>query len=159
MPNEQIPSSIVKQIDMRATELGGRIRTTAQTLHTIAEHLRADANTSAAAGLAERGSALIDNVGTYFENSDFDTFVADAETFSRERPWTIASVGLAAGIVAARILKAAASRRHALTESSFPTAPSPQTLSYDIGSATSTSGARLQPARRRNSKEVSYDGS
>ncbi len=111
MNNIDLTGYVAKQIETRSADSGRRIRATAQTLRTVAQELRDDPATTPAADLAERGAEMIDRVGSYFEQTDFTTMVSDAETFSRQRPWVVAAAGLAAGILASRLVKATAARR------------------------------------------------
>ena len=108
MNSLEIGSFVSKQIESRSAESGRRMRSTAQTLRTIATELRNDPTTSAAADFADRGAQMVDDIGSYFERSDFNTMIADAQRVSRERPWLVASVGLAAGMLASRLIKATA---------------------------------------------------
>jgi hypothetical protein len=121
MTNENTSAYLTKQVEKRTTDVGRRICTTAQTLHTIAEQLRGDVNTHAAADFADRGADIFDRIGSYLENSALDVLISDAEDFSRERPWAVAATGIAAGLLAARLLKSTAARRHMLAESQFTT--------------------------------------
>ena len=102
---------VTKQIESRSADSGRRIRATAQTLRSVAQELRNDPTTEAAADFAERGADVIDRVGGYFEQTDFETMMADAERFSRSQPLIVAAVGVTAGILASRLLKATAARR------------------------------------------------
>ena len=70
MTNQNTSAYLTKQVENRTTDFGRRIRTTAQTLHTIAEQLRGDVNTHAAADFADRGADIFDRIGSYLENSD-----------------------------------------------------------------------------------------
>lgn len=110
--NIDLSGYVTKQIETRSADSGRRIKATAQTLRTVAEELRNDPTTNPAADLAERGAEMIDRIGTYFEETDFATMVSDAETFSRQQPWVVAAAGLAAGILASRLVKATAARRN-----------------------------------------------
>lgn len=121
MTNQNTSAYLTKQVENRTTDFGRRIRTTAQTLHTIAEQLRGDVNTHAAADFADRGADILERIGSYLENSDLDVLISDAEDFSRERPWAVAATGIATGLLAARLLKSTAARRHMLAESQFTT--------------------------------------
>lgn len=85
--------------------------TTADTLRTVAERLRQDPTTEMAADFAERGAAVIENVGTYLESTPLDRMISDAERFSRERPLLVAAAGLTVGMLASRLVKSTAARR------------------------------------------------
>jgi hypothetical protein len=102
---------LTKQIEARSSDSGRRIRTTAQTIRTVADQLRSDPNTAMAADFAERGADFIDRIGAYIEQTPLDRMMADAELFSRRRPWVVATAGLAAGIMASRVVKSTAARR------------------------------------------------
>ena len=156
MATLDISAFLVKQVETRATEFGRRVSTTAGTLHTIAEQLRNDASKHAAADLADRGADIIERIGAYFENSDFDALMSDAEDFSRERPWAVASIGIAAGLVASRILKSTAARRHALAESDFPSSTSDDTADSNMDTGTPSTSRTTR--RRKRSKKVAADG-
>jgi hypothetical protein len=113
MNNLNFGSYLTKQIESRSAESGRRIRSTAQTLRSVATQLRSDPTTSSAADLAERGAQMVDDIGSYFEQTDFNTMMADAQRFSRQRPWVVATAGLAAGLLASRLVKATAAHRGA----------------------------------------------
>jgi hypothetical protein len=112
MNSLDIGSYLTKQIESRSADSGRRIRSTAQTLRTIATELRNDPATSSAADFAERGAQIVDDIGSYFERSDFNTMMWDAQRVSRERPWLVATVGLAAGMLASRLVKATAAHQN-----------------------------------------------
>lgn len=111
--NNNLTGYITDQIQNRTAESGRRIRTTAETLRAVAQELRSDATTAGAANLAELGADMIDRVGNYVETTDLSTMVADAERFGRRQPWVVATAGLAAGLLASRLIKSTAARRTA----------------------------------------------
>ncbi len=111
MQSNDLSRYLTNQIEQRSSQYGSRVRTTAQTLRTVAQQLRDDPNAAAAADFAERGAAVIDGVGTYMEQTPFDRMLADAESLSRSQPWVLAGAGLAAGIFVSRLLKSTAARR------------------------------------------------
>jgi hypothetical protein len=102
---------VSRQIEERTSESGRRIRTTARTMRSVAEQLRHDPNTAMASDLAERGADAIDRVGAYLQVTPIDKMLADADELGRRRPWIVVTAGLAAGVVASRLLKSTASRR------------------------------------------------
>jgi len=112
MQNNNFSNYVTNGIEARSSEYGGRIRTTAQTVRTVAEQLREDPNTAAAAGIAERGAELVDRVGMYLEQTPLDQMLADAESLGRRQPWMLATAGVVAGIFASRLLKSTAARRN-----------------------------------------------
>lgn len=102
---------LTKQIEARSADSGRRIRTTADTIRNVADQLRSDPNTAMAADFAERGAEFIDRIGIYVQQTPLDRMMADAETFSRRNPWVVATAGIAAGILASRLVKSTAARR------------------------------------------------
>jgi hypothetical protein len=121
MANEQITTLLIGQLETRTKSAGRSVRSTANMLRTISGQLRDDDTSKGAAHVTDRGADLIDRAGAYLEQSDFHTLISDAEGFSRERPWAVASLGLVTGLLASRLLKSTAARRHALVgpDSSF----------------------------------------
>ncbi len=158
MTNQAISAYLTKQVEIRSTDFGRRFRTTAQTLHTIAEQLRNDATTHATADFADRGADIIDRIGSYFENSDVDVLMAGAEDFSRDRPWAVATIGIATGLLASRLLKSTAARRHAIAESDTMTT-NPD-VGYDAADTDVDTATlpRSTPRRRKRAKRVTADG-
>ncbi|HLX26677.1 MAG TPA: hypothetical protein VKR05_06765 [Candidatus Cybelea sp.] len=102
---------LTKQFEARSSDSGKRIRSTAETIRSVADQLRSDPNTSMAADFAERGADVIDRIGVYVEQTPLDQMMSDAERFSRQNPWVVATAGLAAGILASRLVKSTAARR------------------------------------------------
>jgi hypothetical protein len=91
-------------------------------MRTVADQLRNDPNTAVAADFAERGADVVDRIGAYVEQTPFEQMMADAEQLSRRQPWIVATAGLAAGIMASRLLKSTAARRNMATpEPSYTT--------------------------------------
>jgi hypothetical protein len=118
--NEQIGGFLKDQVENRTTDFGHRVGTTAQTMRNFADHLRTQSGSPEAADMVDQGAAVVDRVGTYFKEGDLEDMVADAEAFSRERPWTVASIGVVAGLLAARVLKSTAERRRVLAADAEP---------------------------------------
>lgn len=90
---------------------GRRVLSTSGQLRTLAELLRSDGLTRPVASVADRGATALERVGRYLDESSGDRIVADAERFGRQRPWVVATAGLALGIVSSRVLKATTARR------------------------------------------------
>ena len=114
MQSNNFSNFVTSGIEARSSEYGGRIRGTAETVRTVAQQLREDPNTAGAAGIAERGADLVDRVGIYLEDTPFQQMISDAEALGRRQPWMLATVGIAAGIFASRLLKSTAARRGAV---------------------------------------------
>ena len=86
MQNNNFSDYVTNGIEARSSEYGGRIRTTAETVRTVAEQLQEDPNTAAAAGIAERGADIVDRVGTYLEQTPLEQMLADAESLGADSP-------------------------------------------------------------------------
>jgi hypothetical protein len=105
-------SFISNQLDVRSTQLGNAISSTAGDLRKVANDLRSSETVSGTAELANRGADAIEGVGSYLRDADGDRLLNDIEEFTRRQPWTIAAAALAAGFAASRVLKASSSRRY-----------------------------------------------
>jgi hypothetical protein len=105
---------VTKQVQTRSAEYGGRIRTTAQTVRTVADQLREDPATGMAADFAGRGADVLDRVGSYVEQTPLDQMLEDAEALGRRQPLVVAAAALAAGIFVSRLIKSTAARRHSM---------------------------------------------
>ena len=95
-----------RQLGNQKDRLATRLRYTAANLREVAEKLREDELAGAAAGLADRGAALAEGLGRYFEQRPVGDVVADAERFCRDQPWTVAAVAVASGALAVGIVRA-----------------------------------------------------
>ncbi|GAC1423088.1 MAG: hypothetical protein NVSMB5_16830 [Candidatus Velthaea sp.] len=106
-----------EQVDQRSTVIGQTISQTAVDLRQIATHLRESAAGDAAAKLADNAAQYVERVGRYLQDVDGDKLMHDLETYSRERPWVIATGALLTGFAASRVLKSASARRYYGSES------------------------------------------
>lgn len=116
MSTFDIGGFISRELETRAANSGRRISATAQTLRNVAGDLREDPNTRIAADLTLQCSEAVARAGSYLENTSLHQMIADAECLSRRRPWAVASVGLTAGFLASRFIKATAARRRNATQ-------------------------------------------
>ena len=103
-------SQLRQQLDTRTTEAGGQARTVAHALRRSGEELRSQGNAQAA-GITETAAERVERLGEYLERVDGDEMLRDAERFARQRPWLIAGMGLFAGLVASRLMKASSESR------------------------------------------------
>jgi len=103
---------VMGQLDSRSSDVGTRVLATASSVKRIAEELRGDELSHGAAAVADRGAETLERIGRYLDSSDGETLVRDAERFSREQPWAIATTGVVLGLVGSRMLKASAASRH-----------------------------------------------
>ena len=112
MSTFNIGGFIAREVETRAADSGRRVGATAQTLRNVAGDLREDPNTRVVADLALQCSDAVARAGTYLETTSLHQMIADAEQFSRRRPWAMATIGLTAGFMASRLVKSTAARRH-----------------------------------------------
>ena len=108
---ESVSVQVRGQLDQRSTQAGDQVQAMGHALQTGVEQLRSEGKDIPAkvmAQVAERAEDL----GAYLQSSQADQMLMDAERFARRRPWVTAGVGLFAGFVASRFVKASADRRY-----------------------------------------------
>jgi ElaB/YqjD/DUF883 family membrane-anchored ribosome-binding protein len=115
---QQGRSKLGDALDQRTTQAGQQARQVAQALRRSSEQLRQDGETGQAAGVTEGAADRIERAGSYLESASGDELLRDVEDFARRRPWMIAGIGLMAGLVASRFLKASSEGRYASGEQS-----------------------------------------
>ena len=113
---EKSASQLREQLDTRTTEVGGQARSVAQAVRKSGEELRGQGKTQAA-GVTDTVAERVERLGDYLERVSGDELLRDAERFARQRPWLLAGIGMFAGLVASRVMKASSERRF---ESSTP---------------------------------------
>ena len=100
-----------EQLDQRSSQAGEQVQAMGQALQAGVEQLRSegkDVPAKVIAQVAERAEDL----GAYLQASQADQVLMDLERFARRRPWVTAGVGVLAGFVASRFVKASAERRY-----------------------------------------------
>jgi len=100
-----------EQIDQRSTQAGEKVSGTAHDLRSVSTELR-NHGKEAPAKLADRGAERIERVGSYLNESDADSLLADLEDFGRRQPLAVLAGGVVVGMAAARFLKASSSGRY-----------------------------------------------
>ena len=142
---EQGRSKVGEQLDERTTQVGGQARQMAQALRQSGGQMRDQGANRQVAGIAEGAADRIDRLGGYLEQTSGDALLRDAEEFARRRPWLVAGVGLAVGVVVSRFLKASAERRYGASDGTG------QTGRYgSIGAASATSRPSDEPISRES---------
>ncbi len=112
----QVQQFVYKELEQRVAFFGLQVVSTAQRLHTIADHLRQDQLAQGAANLVDRGAESVEDIGHYLESATVDSLASKAESFGRGRPLTFVTIAFALGVAGSRILKAAAARRYGVSE-------------------------------------------
>jgi hypothetical protein len=102
---------VVNQVDRRTTQLGNVIGGHVSTLRDMSDSLR-DQGQDATAQLVDLAAERLNRVSTYLTATDGDRIIHDIENVARRQPMIAAAAGFAAGVAAARLLKAGAAQRY-----------------------------------------------
>ena len=102
---------IIDEIDRRTTRLGNTVSEHVSNLRNVSDNLRSQGQTTTA-DVVEGAASRLDAISNYLCNTDGDRVIHDVETIARKQPIATAALGFAGGLVAARLLKASASRRY-----------------------------------------------
>jgi ElaB/YqjD/DUF883 family membrane-anchored ribosome-binding protein len=108
---EDASFQVREQVDQRSSQAGEQVQAMGHALHSGVQQLRSEGKDVPArlmAQVAERA----DDLGAYLQSAQADQILGDVERFARRRPWVTAGVGLFAGFVASRFVKASADRRY-----------------------------------------------
>jgi len=108
---QDVSFQVREQLDQRSTQAGEQVQAMSHALQSGVEQLRSegkDVPAKVIAQVAERAEDL----GAYLQSAQADRMLMDLERFARRRPWVTAGVGLFAGFVASRFVKASADRRY-----------------------------------------------
>ena len=108
---ESASGRIRGQLDTRATEMADQIAPFAQALHKAGDHLVSQGNRSGGK-VAHRAGDQVEQLTSYLRGSNSDRFLGDIEGFARQRPWATGGIGVVAGFMAARFLKASSESRY-----------------------------------------------
>ena len=102
---------IIDEIDRRSTRLGNTVSAHASNLRGMSDSLRSQGQITTA-DLVGGAASTLNSISNYLCNTDGDRIIHDVETIARNQPIATAALGFAGGLVAARLLKASASRRY-----------------------------------------------
>jgi len=100
-----------EQLDQRSTQAGEQVQAIGHALGSGVEQLRTegmDVPAKVVAEIAQRAEEL----GGYLQSARADRILGDIEGFARRRPWLTAGVGVVAGFLASRFVKASGDRRY-----------------------------------------------
>lgn len=97
------------QVDDRTTAAGEATGQVGDAVRDMGGQLRSQGN-DLPARAAEEVANRVDQLARYLRESDGERIMSDFEDFARRQPLVVAAVGLAAGVAAARLLKASGSR-------------------------------------------------
>jgi len=108
---EEASFQVREQLNRRSTQAGEQVQAMGSALQSGVEQLRSegkDVPAQVMTQVAERAEDL----GAYLQSAQADQMLTDLERFARRRPWVTAGVGVLAGFVASRFVKASADRRY-----------------------------------------------
>lgn len=108
---EDVSFQVREQLDQRSNQAGEQVQAMGHALQSGVEQLRSegkDVPAKVMAQVAERAEDL----GAYLQSAQADRMLMDLERFARRRPWVTAGLGVFAGFVASRFVKASADRRY-----------------------------------------------
>ena len=100
-----------EQLDTRTNDVGRQAKSVAQAFRQSGEKLRGEGNTQAASA-TDMAAQRVEQLGEYLERVQGDELLRDAERFARRRPWLLAGIGMVAGLVASRMMKASSEQRY-----------------------------------------------
>ena len=100
-----------EQVDQRSTQAGEQVSATAQALRSTSRQLR-DQGQDAQAQAAEKAAHHAERLGGYLTESNADRILSDLEDFGRRQPMAVIGLGVAAGFLASRFLKASSRERY-----------------------------------------------
>jgi ElaB/YqjD/DUF883 family membrane-anchored ribosome-binding protein len=122
----QVSARARTELDTRSTQLGEQVTSVVQALRKTGEQLQGEGNEiggRAVQAMADRAERL----GGYLRNLNADRLTGDLESFGRRRPWRTAGLGVAAGFMASRFLKASAANRYEASRQSRSESDAPPT--------------------------------
>lgn len=108
---QQAQARMREQVDQRSTQAGEQVNATAEALRTTSRQLR-DQGQDAPAQAAEKAAHHAERLGGYLSESSADRILDDLEDFGRRQPLAVIGLGVAAGFLASRFLKASSRERY-----------------------------------------------
>ena len=104
---DSIHDRVAKETDIRSTQAGEQVGALGEAMRGASEQLRSQGNDIPPA-LTEQVAVRAERLGRYLRETDGRQVLEDVQGFARQEPWLVAALGLAAGVVLARLLKASA---------------------------------------------------
>ena len=104
---EQAGTKVREEVDTRSTAVAEQVTQVAGVIRKAGEQLRDEGNDSFAK-YADQAAEKVEGLGMYLRDSDGRRILSDIEDFARKQPWVAAGVGVAAGFVVGRLIKASA---------------------------------------------------
>ena len=108
---QQAQARMREQVDQRSTQAGGQVSASADALRTTSRQLR-EQGQDGPAQAAEKVADHAERLGGYLTESNADRILSDLEDFGRRQPMAVIGLGVAAGFLASRFLKASSRERY-----------------------------------------------
>ena len=108
---EDLSFQVREQLDQRSSQAGEQVQAVGHALQSGVEQLRSEGK-DVPARVMTQVAERAEDLGTYLQSAQADRMLTDLERFARRRPWVTAGIGVAAGFVASRFVKASADRRY-----------------------------------------------
>jgi ElaB/YqjD/DUF883 family membrane-anchored ribosome-binding protein len=108
---EEASLQVREQLDRRSTQAGEQVQAMGHALQSGVEQLRSEGK-EVPAKVMTQVAERAEDLGAYLQSTQADKMLTDLERFARRRPWVTAGVGVLAGFVASRFVKASADRRY-----------------------------------------------
>ena len=108
---EDLSFQVREQLDRRSTHAGEQVQAMGHALQSGIEQLRSEGK-DLPANVMTQVAERAEDLGTYLQSAQADRMLVDLERFARRRPWVTAGLGVFAGFVASRFVKASADRRY-----------------------------------------------
>jgi ElaB/YqjD/DUF883 family membrane-anchored ribosome-binding protein len=108
---EEASLQVREQLDRRSTQAGEQVQAMGHALRSGVEQLRSEGK-EVPAKVMTQVAERAEDLGAYLQSTQADKMLTDLERFARRRPWVTAGVGVLAGFVASRFVKASADRRY-----------------------------------------------
>jgi ElaB/YqjD/DUF883 family membrane-anchored ribosome-binding protein len=131
---EDASVKVREQLDQRSTQAGEQVQAMGNALQSGVEQLRNEGN-DVPARVMSQVAERAEDLGAYLQSARADQMLTDLERFARRRPWVTAGVGVFAGFVASRFVKASADRRYESSRSNGGNYVSPTPRSLPSGGA------------------------
>jgi hypothetical protein len=106
-----VQQRVSDEVDERSTTMGQQAGQVSQAVRDMSAQLSSQGN-DLPARAADELASRVEQLARYLRESDGERIMNDLEEFGRRQPLIVAAVGLAAGVAAARLLKASGGRSH-----------------------------------------------
>ena len=117
---ESLEARATEEAGVRSTQVGEQIGAVGEVMHEASRELR-DRGNPVPAAIADQVAVQADRFGRYLRESSGEKIMKDVQDFAREQPWMVAALAFAAGLAAARLLKASGRRGYSGASGASPT--------------------------------------